>query len=108
MFPPTAPFVHVVVVGVVSTGVIIVTVVVVTVCLLIVGKKYKHKKNSSSEDDITLLLLLLFVYCCCFSADPTDHVYWTQSTTESRFVLSHMHAQNCLLLVSVCLSILLL
>ena len=82
-----------VVVGVVSTSVIIVTVVVIIVCLLIVVK-YKHRKNSLGEDKITLLLLLLvFVHCCCFSTVPIDHVYWTQSTTESRFVLSHMHVQ---------------
>ena len=107
---PTASLVSVfpVVIGVVSTGVIIVTIVVFTVCLLIVAK-HKHRKNSLSEDEITLLLLLLvFVHCRVlffFSTAPNNLVYWTPTTctTESRFVLSHMHVQICWLTSSILL-----
>ena len=96
-FLQTAPLVSVlpVVVGVVSAGFIIVTVVVVTVCLIIVTK-YKHRKNSPGEGytaaAATLYSLLFF-----FFTAPIDHVYWTQTTTESRFALSHMHLLICLL-----------
>ena len=87
----TAPLVNVpVVVGVLSTGFIIVTVVVIIVCLLIVVK-YRHRKC-----EITLLLLL-FVHCCCSFTDPIEQVHSTHTTTEIRFVLSHLHVQTCLL-----------
>ena len=71
---------------VVSTSVIIVTVLVVIVCLLFVVKHHKHWKNSPGEDYTLLLMLQVFVHCCCFSIAPIDHVYWKQTTTESRFV----------------------
>ena len=92
-FLPAAPIVSVVpVVGVVFTGVIIVTVVVVTVCLLMVAK-HKHRKNSLGEDYTAVFCSPLLFF---FTA-PFDHVYWMQTTTENRFVLSHMHVQICLL-----------
>ena len=94
MFPPTAPFVNVVVAGVVSTGVIIVTVVVVIVCLLIVGKKYRHKKKYPSEDYTAAATAFCSLLLFFFTA-PIGHIYCKQSTTENGFVLSHMHVQIC-------------
>ena len=89
MFYSTAPPVNFVVVGVVSA----VIAVVVIVCLVLVVQKYKHRKKTPCEGEITLLLLLLvFVHCYCFSTAPIDQ---TRTTTENRFVLSHMHVQIC-------------
>ena len=94
MFPPTAPLVSVlpVVVGVVSTGVIIVTVIVVIVCMLIVAK-HMPKKNSYGKDSLWDAAAIAFCSLTLFSTAPIDHIYWTLSTIESRFVLSHTHVQ---------------
>ena len=40
--------------------------------------------------DTTGFCLLLL-----FSIALIDHVYWTHTTKKNRFVLSHMHVQNC-------------
>ena len=90
LFSPTAPLLKfVAVVGFVSTGFIIGIVVVVTACLLIAAKKYKHKKNSPGEDYSGFATTAL--YSLLFSTAPIDYVYQKQTTTENRFVLSHMH-----------------
>ena len=67
-------------------------------CLLVacVFKKHKQRKNSRGED-YSAAAATGFVHCCCFSTAPTDLVCWTQSTMESRFVLSHMDVQICLI-----------
>ena len=83
------------VVGVVA-GFIIATVVVLIVCLLLVVK-YKHKKISSGEYvnyTAATAACFLFTVVVFFTAF-VDNVCWFQPTTESRFVLSHMHVQIC-------------
>ena len=94
VFLQTASLVSVlpVVVGVVATSVIIATVIVVIVCMLIVVK-HMPKNNSLGKDSLWGAAAIAFCSLMLFSTAPTDHIYWTPSTIESRFVLSHTHVQ---------------
>ena len=51
-----------------------------------------HKKNSPGEDEVYCGAATTLYSLLCLSTALIDHVYCTHTTTESRFVLSHMHA----------------
>ena len=60
---------------------------------MVIVAKHMPKKNYLGKDSLWGAAATAFCSLMLFSTALIDHVYWTPSTMESRFVLSHTHVQ---------------